>query len=794
MQHESSFSYSALEWDKIIARLRDNTASELGARLVDGLQPLDSADTIERRLRINAECGQAVRLGIRYPISGCSDVAPLLKKLRVSGQSLTVQEIHTLVINLETAHDMRAALAPHEEDFPEICALSHRLKPHDKTVKAVRAKIDESGAVLDSASPALRKIRREIQRRQEQLRRRLDALMKTYARSGLLQEEHITLRAGRYVLPVRSECQRQVQGVTQDVSSTGATLFIEPLEIVERNNEISRIRADEEEEIRKILAEITAQLREKAGDIEHNQEILSLLDFHYACGRLSHRLGAQAPVITRKQNLVLRDARHPLLLLKSSQAEAVVPLTVTLGDAFNTLVISGPNAGGKTVALKTIGLLCLMAQCGLPVPAAEDSEFPVFTRILAAIGDPQSIEDDLSTFSAPLLTIRQILDRLSGGDLILLDELGTGTDPQEGVCLAIAVIEYLKNGGALTVVTTHHGGLKIFANEAENIENASLAFDEKSLKPTYVLTVGVPGSSYALELSRRMGLPREVVENTRSRLGEDRLKIEDFIRELELRISFYRKKGAEAAKNQEKLDELIAEYTGKLAAVKKEYYEKLDAKLSESEEQTAAFNRKLEQIVREIREKKASHESIVKAKEVVQKETARIRQKRSGYRSVRAKMEEKDAIPGEEIVVGGTVKLKGSNQTGTVIAENRKKKSMTVQMNSVRLEISRNRLVPAGQDQKQQVRISGSVPHILVKPEIDLRGMTAEDALEAVDQYLFEALANGLSEVRIIHGKGSGVLRRNVTEFLKRDDRVAEFRLGAWGEGDTGVSIARLKE
>lgn len=792
MSQYSEFSYDALEWDKIIHCLYNHTASDLGKKLVEQLIPITEPAEIEIKLRLNSECRQIIQTGIAYPVHGCSDVGPMIKKLSVAGFSLSVEEINSIVINLEAACRMRSAFNTHKEAYPELYSLSKRLKSHEKIVKDIRTKIDEHGTVLDTASPALKKIRRQMLQLQEDLKNRLESLMKQYARTGMLQEEHITIRSGRYVLPVKEANQRRIPGITHDISSTGATIFVEPLEIVERNNKISILKAQEEEEIRKILTGITAQLREIAPDIEYNQNILAQLDFHYACGRLAYRLKAQKPSLTASRTLELYDARHPLLLLNAEKQEDVVPLSVTLGNEFNTLVISGPNAGGKTVTLKTIGLLCLMVQCGLPVPASADSKFPVFRRIIAEIGDPQSLDDNLSTFSARLLNIKAILDDLTEDDLILLDELGTGTDPQEGVNLAMAIIKYITSRGALTVATTHHGGLKIFASETDGVENASLAFDKKSLKPTFQLSVGIPGSSYALELSRKTGLPTEIIDETRERLGEKQLKIEDFIRELESRIAFYKKKNAEIADRQQKLDNVIAQYTEKLTNLKKEYHTKLEGAVRESENRMAEFNRNFEQLVKEIREKQASHAAIVRAKKEIQRESVRIKRQRQKHKAVLypAKRDEAAETP-QEITAGSTVRMKGHDQTGVVIAENPRKNTVTVQMSSIKLEINRDRLQPVTGKQKKLTR--DSIPIISVKPEIDLRGMQSDEALEAVDHYLSDAVSTGVRKVRIVHGKGTGVLRRNVSEFLKNDDRVAEFRLGSWGEGDTGVTIVQLK-
>ncbi|MFC1555956.1 endonuclease MutS2 [candidate division KSB1 bacterium] len=794
-RNDSRYSYDSLEWEKIKTHLLSGTVSEPGAQKIKELRPFSDRSQIEYHLGMNFECRQIIIQGVRFPIEGFSGIEPILRALDITAMSLTSEEINSTATNLETAASLKKALDPHSDEFPGIHKLSRMLQPHDKITANIRKKIDENGDILDTASSELKRIRRQISLKQEQLKNRADDLLKQYGQKGFLRESHVTLRNGRYVLPVKDSHIRHVQGITHDISSTGQTSFIEPSEIVERNNEISRLYREEQEEIRRILSEISDTLRSIREDLTSNQAVMTEFDFHYACGRLAYKLEAYKPVITDSPQLIMRQARHPLLLLKDIPAADVIPMDITLGDDYETVIISGPNAGGKTVGLKTIGLLCLMVQCGLPVPAAEDSEFPVFDRITAEIGDPQSIEQDLSTFSARLLNIKKILDDLTGRDLILLDELGAGTDPQEGAALATAIIEYLTKNGALTVATTHHGGLKLFANETERVENASLAFDEKSLKPTYFLTVGIPGSSYALELSERIGLPRTVLKRTKEQLGGQQIKIENLIRDLESRIADLKEKSESAEDQQRKLDLLIKEYDYKLESVQEKYAKKLEDEVGLSEDRVQEFNKKFEQLVKDIREQQASKETISRAKDFVEHEKKRIdtvkKKQKKAHRPKKKQIEEMPDLPVE---IGSAVRITGYDQAGTIIAENQRKKSVTVQMASVRMEVSRDQVYAIPMQKDQKISYSARVPDITIKPELDLRGMAADDALEFVDQYLMDALAQGFSDVRIVHGKGTGVLRKVVGEYLKHDTRVAESRLGAWGEGDTGVTVVKLKK
>jgi len=797
MPEEVYCTASVLEWDKILHFLCEHTASESARLLAESLKPITDAVEINRRLRINSECCFIIQSGIPYPIRGCQSTGALLKKVRIADFILTIEEINAISTDLELACRLQSAVEKHCETLPELFSLTKLIQPNKDLLLYIRTKIDETGTIYDSATPELKKIRSTIRRLQEHLRKHVDSLVKQYAQKGMLQEEHYTLRNNRTVLPVKETHRRSVQGITHDISGSGATLFIEPYEIVERNNEISRYKKLEEEEIRNILADITRRIHTVYTDIETNFSVLTQLDFHYACGQLAYRLNAQKPVLTDEYILELRGARHPVLLLNFEQQEEVVPLTVTLGESFKTLVISGPNAGGKTVVLKTIGLLSMMVQCGLPVPADTDSRFPVFRRIIAEIGDPQSLDDNVSTFSARLLHLKHILETVSSGDLILLDELGTGTDPAEGSSLAMAVIRYITQHNALSVATTHHGSLKIFASEMEGVENASLAFDEQSLQPTYRLVIGVPGSSYALELAQNIGLPEAVLADTRAYIGDKHLKIEDFIRELESRISLYKTKTGEITTQKDKLDNLVAEYQQKVTEFKKEYHAKLEAAVRDSELRMEEFNRKFEHLVKEIREQHASREAIKKTKAALQQQTETITKMRRHHKAALERLTPDKPQKPREITVGSTVALKGYSQTGTVTAFNIKKRTATVQMDTLKIEVPLDSLVPAAPPEPSNApRVLGaavSAPIVSVSYELDIRGFRVEDALDITDKYLSDAVTSGLTAVRIIHGKGTGALRKSVGDFLKHDPRVKSYRLGGWGEGDTGVTIVELK-
>ncbi|MFC1563779.1 endonuclease MutS2 [candidate division KSB1 bacterium] len=789
MSADNRFSYKNLEWDKIHDLLKKQAVTELGESEIEAMSPLEELVEIQYHLDINFEMQNIITRSVPFPLGGCSRLEDIIKALMISGSVLIPDEINRIVSNLEAAHGIKNAFEDYKEDFDKVAVLVNRLSAHQKLINSIRKKIDETGEILDGASAELKRIRRKILNARDKMKSRIEALVRHYNDQKYLQEELYTIKDGRYTLPVKSGSLKGVPGITHHVSSTGGTHFIEPVEIVEQNNTIYILLSNEKEEMRRILRNITQELAEIAGDLENDQYLLTKLDYHYGCGSLGYKLGSNKPDVIDKGAMVVTDARHPLLLTKAEKKTDIVPLSLAVGDGFRTLVLSGPNAGGKTVTIKTIGLLCLMVRFGLLIPVKEDTIIPVFDRIIAEIGDPQSIDDDLSTFSAKLLNIKKIIDGISDNDLILIDEIGTGTDPQEGVNLAIAIIDYLKDQGAFTIVTTHHGGLKIYASQTENVENASLAFDEKTLKPTYNLTVGVPGSSYALELSRMIGLPDIIIDRTIELMGEKQVKLEDFIRELEIKISDYSSRVSELKQKEENLDEAFTEYSKTKKTIEKEVYSKLDDEIKRSEIQIEQFNRQIERLVKEIKETKASHETIVEVKEVIQQEKEKVKKRRSKQKKSRTDQKSDEKI--YDIEKGDAVRLKGQHQIGEVISVNKEKKKAVVQFDSMKLEVLKDKLERVYKKKEPQIRTR--VPEVKVKPEVDLRGMEALDAIQVVDRYLSDAMASGLNVIYIIHGKGTGVLRRKVGEFLRNDKRVEEHRLGSYGEGDTGVTIVNLR-
>ncbi|MCP4726822.1 MAG: endonuclease MutS2 [bacterium] len=789
MLEDNRFSFQNLEWDKIHSLLRKLAVTELGGSEVDSMEPLADIEEVNYHLDINEEMQQIIIRSLSFPLGGSSDLEEIIRMLSIRGSILTPDDINQVVSNLETAKNIKIAFKEYVDDFEKTAELIKQLEVHQKLISSIRKKIDEGGQILDGASADLKRIRRKIMNARDKMKSRIEALVKQYTGKKALQESLYTIKDGRYTLPVKAGSIKSVRGITHQVSATGATHFVEPDEIVEQNNIINVLISNEKEEILRILRSITEELSEIMQDIENNQYVLSKLDYHYACGSLAYKLGAINPDVIEKGVLVINGARHPLLIMKAEKPEDVVPVTIELGNDFGTLVLSGPNAGGKTVAIKTIGLLCIMARFGLMIPVLEDTKIPMFNRIIAEIGDPQSIDDDLSTFSAKLMNIKAFIDGISDNDLILVDEIGTGTDPQEGVNLAIAIIEYLRTRNVKTIVTTHHGGLKIYANHTENVENASLAFDENTLKPTYRLTVGVPGSSYALELSRKIGLPDVIIEKTIELMGDKRVKLEDFIRELEQQMSDYSSRINDLKKKEAKMEEAFSEYSKTKKTIEKEVYSKVEDEIKRSEVQIDQFNKQIERMVKEIRETKASHETIIKVKDTIKEEKEKVKKRRTRQKKTKEKIVVDDIV--YEIEKGDAVRLKGQHQIGEVVSLSKDKKKAVVQFDSMKLDVKKDKLEKVYKKEKPQ--IITRVPVVQVKPEIDLRGLEAIEAVQRVDQYLSDAMATGLNIVYIIHGKGTGVLRKKVGEFLRSDKRVGDYRLGTYGEGDTGVTIVNLK-
>ena len=617
-----------LEFDKVVLRIAGQSGSEMGREEVLSVAPVGDPEVIRQRLGRASEMMDLIGFDDPVPARGIPDIRRALARCGAEGIALSLEELSQVGEALSVFRQLRDYLDRRRAKYPSLLGLTERLRSHPEVEEAIGRAIGPEGEVRDSASPELSRIRRERERVRSDLRERLERLLSTLPQEAV-QDRLVTLREGRFVIPVREGRQSQVPGIVHDQSDSGATVFVEPLATVEMGNRLRQLDVAEAREIERILRALTDRVRGVREDLLDNVEVFGRFDAVYAIAAFSREVEAQLPSLNAEGRVVLRGARHPLLVLRareSGQGQPVVPLDVSLGEGFRTLVLTGPNAGGKTVALKTVGLLTLMACAGLPVPAQPGSEIAVFRRVFADIGDEQSIENDLSTFSSHVRRLAQICAEADAETLVLLDEVGGSTDPDEGAALAMSLLEDLTRRGARTVATTHHGALKAFAHQTEGVENGSMAFDAETLRPTFRLRLSIPGSSYAFEIARRWGMPEGIVEEAARRTGGQTRQVERLIADLDRSYQDYRERSEDLARQQGEAARLRREYEEGLADIERQRRTLRGAALRESERILSEANALIERTVAGIRREAASRASIQEGRRGVQEALARVRE------------------------------------------------------------------------------------------------------------------------------------------------------------------------
>ena len=782
-----------LEYYKIIDMLCENTVSAMGRDIAADLKPSGNLNEIKELLQ---ETTEAVNLTLKkgsIPIVGVQDIRMPLKKVKM-GSALEPGELLKVADTLRAARRLKAFMNEDrgEESFPIIEYYIETLSAFKGIEDRINSAIISEEEIADNASPQLNSIRRKIKEKTASMREKLNHMISSSAYQKYLQEPIITVRGDRHVIPVKQEFRANIPGIVHDQSASGATLFIEPMAIVEMNNDVKKLKLDEENEIERILRELTALVDEKYDNIKTNMEILATLDFIFAKARFSLDFRCTEPRVNNKGIVNIKKARHPLL-----KAESVVPIDIYLGETFNTLVITGPNTGGKTVTLKTIGLLTLMAQSGLHIPANDYSEVAVFDEVFADIGDEQSIEQSLSTFSSHMTNIVSILEHVTPNSLVLFDELGAGTDPTEGAALAMSILELLHKKNIRTAATTHYSELKIYALTTEGICNASVEFDVATLRPTYRLLIGIPGKSNAFEISRKLGLSEEIIKRAKEFISQDDVKFEDLIRSLE-----------EDKRKAEEERDIASRLKFELEKEKSE----MDRRLEKLEAQKDRIIREARNEALEIvrRSKEEAGELIRELQDAIWKENeekaAMIEKSRMKLRQRENDMEEKigeslfkksGIAPLKDIRIGMAVKIINLDRTGSVLTLPDEDGNLTVQAGIMKINVNVNNLTAAEEEKEKPKRSSGvkvsSAKAMTVASQIDLRGQTLDEALMNVDKYLDDAYLGNLPQVTIIHGKGTGVLRAGIMQLLKSHSHVKSYRSGGFGEGGIGATIVEIK-
>ncbi len=788
-------SLKVLEYNKIIDLLATKASSSLGLKYIEQLIPKPNYKEVKDMLEETSEAqGILIKRG-HVNLGGIQDISDSVRRAEI-GAVLDPGSLLKISDNLRAARNLKRSLTPGEEEdfnYPIIQSLSNALYVYRDIEEEINNAIISEIEISDNASPTLRSIRRGILQKNQSIRSKLNSIISSTTYQKYLQDAIISVRGDRFVVPVKAEYRSQVSGIIHDQSSSGATLFIEPMSIVEMNNELRKLKLDEQEEIERILSELTKLVGEVAGDILSNQVILGKLDFAFAKGKLSLSMKAIEPILDEEKNINIKNGRHPLL-----DTDKVVPNNIYLGEDFDTLVITGPNTGGKTVTIKTIGLFALMTQSGLHIPADYGSSMCVYDNIFADIGDEQSIEQSLSTFSSHMTKIVGILNEVTSDSLVIFDELGAGTDPVEGAALAIAILEDVNMAGAKCIATTHYSELKNYALTKDRVENAAVEFDVNTLSPTYKLLIGVPGKSNAFEISRKLGLRDDIIDRAKEFINTDNIELEDVLQNVEKNRIKIEQEKEEAEKLKKEIEEVKAEYDRKLEKLSISKEKMMEKARAEAFSITRQAKEEADNILKELRNMEMQMASKEKNKkiEALRKELAdSMGNLQPSVKSmIVPKVSNKEI---RDLKAGDEVKVITLNQEGTVVSVDKKKKEAVVQMGIMKMTLPFKALQIAQKEKKSIVTKSTrkiiSSKSGSVKSEVDLRGMNLEEAIVEVDKYLDDACVAGLEIVTIIHGVGTGVLKKGLQDVLKKNKHVKSQRPGQYGEGGMGVTIVEIR-
>lgn len=773
----------ALEFNRILDEIADRTLSPSSRAYILNLPFLTDPDLLDHELSCLAEFKGLLEFDDPFPIETFPDFYPIIRQAEIEGSVLAPEHFLGIRQFISMTGRLFHYFWDRKEKYPLLFQIMAKCTPLPELEKSIDRIIDPAGQIRDAASETLRRIRKDMLNHSEKIRSKLEALLRQMVDKAYAQESQLVLREGRLVIPMKQNQAAHLKGLVLDQSASGATVFVEPFAVADLNNSLRRLRLDEEKEIRRILSDLTNQFRIQLDVFRINLTQCVRMDSLHARTRFAVETRSHRALPGNADEITLNHARHPLLLLKMKR-EQVIPLTVKMDSQIRTLVLSGPNAGGKTVAAKTIGLLALMNQHGMLIPADEDSTLPLFSGIYADVGDRQSIEQDLSTFSSHISNIKRILDRVDLKSLVILDEIGSSTDPAEGVALAIAVLRHLLRKGATTVVTTHLGELKVFAHNEPGVENGSMLFNQDTLSPTYRFQLGLPGSSYAFEIAERLGVSANIIREARSRIGESRNRLDQLVLDLEKELEKTRSRLHEVEIQESRLSGLVRLYQDKIDRIKQESEKRQKALLAEADEILRQANVTAEQVIREIREEKASRAVI-----------------RTGQKKIRSQREKinklqktENALP-PALKPGDRVRWTITNATGEVISNPDKSGRIHILSEGIKLKVPAAELeIAEGSPPSKTMTGKASYPSApSVSSEIDLRGLTAEEAIQQTDQFIGEAAVAGLSFLRIIHGKGTGVLRKEVGQFLEHHPLIKAQRPGRYNEGDAGVTVVEIK-
>jgi DNA mismatch repair protein MutS2 len=803
-----------LEFESLLDLVRGYASSPLGQARIATLAPSVDRDWIHLQQRLTSETREFRRVGGHFDFSGLLDVSQSVEKARIYGAALETTEIRDVVLLVDKAAEWREiALSPPAAmtvEWESVTPLSHRIIDFTEFLRAFRNKIQPDGTLEDRASQELARIRREIEKQKRAIQESLRVYLRRLAEGGTVQDELVTIRGERFVIPVKTEQKRRVQGVVHGASSSGQTVFVEPLETIEQNNELVRLLEEEQAEIQRILLDMTQRIAENADAILAALDVLSELELQFAKARFAEEYNCVPVKLTDagtgedvRHSVVLQNARHPLLERNlKTKGTQVVPITVELEPETRQLIITGPNTGGKTVALKTVGLLALMAQSGMPIPA-DRAELPIFDAVLADIGDYQSIEQNLSTFSAHVTNIDFISRTATPHSLVLLDELGSATDPEEGATLAVAIADHFRGIGCITVISTHHTSLKVYAANTAGVVNASVGFDESILQPTYELKTGVPGVSAGINIARRLGLNASIIAAARSQMGSQARDVSQFLDRLHAEL-----RGAEAERLRLKTRE--EEVTRERARLTAEGRKEQQAKVREMEQKLESLFRDFEYHAREAVNAVQERAAAQKLSKDVERRVAKLRRDfREQFNSTvvahstGADQGDPNAQPRavKHVSEGDTVKLKSVGRAGRVMRKI-DDDHFEVEIGAMKMKIARDDVAEvvmrAAESPTKAARARGISVSLereckSVPSEINVIGRTVDDATREVDKFVDRAFLAGLSRVRVVHGSGMGILRKALRQFLQKHPHVESVTEPPQNEGGTGATVVELR-
>lgn len=786
--------YQKLGFEAILEAALKHTYTPYGKEFLHDLTPSTNPEKVYENLAYASEWMTILQSGSNHPLSVIDDVTEILKASRIKENTLPLEDFLIVFENARLGRTIKNFFKENELDLEHLRTISDRLVNHQPVEKAIQRVVTDNGELRDDASSKLKEIRGRLNRERNRLRNTIQSVMRRVSKKGMTSDEGPTIRNGRMVIPIQAEFKRKVDGFIHDVSSTGQTIYLEPVEALQINNEIRQLESEEQREIERILRELTSEVGKYSDTLERNIPIIGHFDAIHARVKLGLNLDGAIPELSSDGTLNLIRAMNPNLMLKNlslKEPEPIVPLNLELNSEELALVITGPNAGGKSVAMRTVGMLNLLLQSGFPIPVQPDSKIPVLNGIYIDIGDDQSIENDLSTFSSRLQWMRATLQKLKKNSLVLIDEAGSGTDPEEGGALFQAFVERVIEMGARVIVTTHHGSLKVFAHEHEKVVNGAMEFNQENLNPTYRFKKGYPGSSYAFEIADRLNLPHEVMTRARNLLGEKRDAMGDLLVSLEEKMQESEQLKQEYEKRLTSIEKREKDYEEHQKNIKNKRKKILEKAYKDAEEIMKGANQRIEKAVEKVvSEGREDNEKITEARRDILDAKKRIASEKE-----KIQQEEKPFRSKEKPKVGDHVLIEESNTSGELVEISGKK--ATVLVNGMRIKSNLNKLVKTNPPKKKKSIKTRSYSlsedtDLSVSPSLDLRGKRGDEAMKELTKYLDNALTRGLSQVEIIHGKGEGILHKLVHEHLQERSEVTSFEIAPWDSGGSGCTVVQL--